>query len=211
MSPSTLRQTLETQRVKSTHYSDEKVGSAKDAGTAGRGHFQDEDNRKISPAPAWDTFPRTPTFEGNPGGSGHHVPMNFTVRGGRGPEHISPFGINLIYEGRTVGHQVTTHMRVIQLALDAAAIFGLNYQDLILMLFGMIPHTLPITPHGLLSDPPTVGPGATVLVFRVGGDPARNQGGGTSHTMTGFQMRRMQHSINRQVFRPVTNYLRILS
>jgi hypothetical protein len=69
-------------------------------------------------------------------------------------------------------------MRVIQLALDAAAIFGLNYQDLILMLFGMIPHTLSITPHSLLSDPPTVGPGATVLVFRMGGDPARHLGGG---------------------------------
>jgi hypothetical protein len=46
-----------------------------------------------------------------------------------------------------------------------------------LMLFGLVPHMLPMTTHSRLSDPPTVGPGATVLVFSTGGS-ARNQGRG---------------------------------
>jgi hypothetical protein len=153
------------------------VGSAEDAGTAGRGHLQNENSRGLFPAPAWDTFPRTPTLEGNPVGNGPHVPMDFAVRGECGPDHLSPFGINLIYEGRTVGHLVTTHRRVIQLAFDAAAIFGLNSRDLILMLFGMIPHTLSITPHSLLSDPPHGGTWSNRPRFP-GGRPRKESRGG---------------------------------
>jgi hypothetical protein len=81
------------------------------------------------------------------------------------------FMINLTYEGNLVQHPVTTHMRVLVLTGAAAAVYGLTASDTILVLFGMNPRTL--SRNGLLSDPPVVGPGATVLVFHVRGSGAQ--------------------------------------
>jgi hypothetical protein len=59
-------------------------------------------------------------------------------------------------------------MRVSYLNDDAAAIYRLDARDLVLMLFGMNPHTL--ASQGRLSDPPpAVGPGSTVLIFNIAG------------------------------------------
>ncbi len=83
--------------------------------------------------------------------------------------------INLTYEGQLVRHQVNQQMMVEQLIRDAADLYQLNALDLILMLlFVMNPQTL--SRNSRLSDPPRVGPGATVLVFCIAGH-ARNMGG----------------------------------
>jgi hypothetical protein len=58
-------------------------------------------------------------------------------------------------------------MRVSYLRDDAAQIFRLNAQDLVLMLFGLFPRTL--EPQGRLSDTPSLGPESTVLVFNIAG------------------------------------------
>jgi hypothetical protein len=65
-------------------------------------------------------------------------------------------------------------MYVSQLVEEAANLFHLIPGELVLMLFGMIPHTL--SRGNRISDPPRVGPGATVLIFRITGG-ARMTGG----------------------------------
>jgi hypothetical protein len=77
------------------------------------------------------------------------------------------FEINLTFEGRVVRHEVSADMRVSYLKDDAAAIYHLDASNLVLMLFGMNPHTL--APQGRLSDPPPVVPGSTVLIFNIAG------------------------------------------
>ncbi len=65
------------------------------------------------------------------------------------------FDINLTFAGRVVRHEVSADMRVSYLRDDAAQIYQLNTQDLVLMLFGLFPRTL--DPQGRLSDPPQLG------------------------------------------------------
>jgi hypothetical protein len=77
------------------------------------------------------------------------------------------FDINLTFEGRVVRHEVTADMRVSYLQDDAAAIYGLAGRDLVLVLFGLNPHTL--SPLGRISDPPPVTPGSMVLIFNIAG------------------------------------------
>ncbi len=77
------------------------------------------------------------------------------------------YDINLSFEGRLVRHAVTPDMWVRRLRDDAAQIYFLVAQDLVLVLFGMHPHSLVI--QNQLSDPPRVGPGSTVLIFNVRG------------------------------------------
>jgi hypothetical protein len=81
------------------------------------------------------------------------------------------YEIFLSFEGRTVKHIVSRDMWVRELRDDAARIYHLVSQDLILVLFGMNPRSLVI--QNQLSDPPQVGPGATVLIFNIlgGGRP----------------------------------------
>ncbi len=73
------------------------------------------------------------------------------------------FDITLIFEGNRIGHRVDQHMPVMQLAEEAAVLFRLNPPDVILLLFGMHPRTLPR--ENRISDPPRVENGATVMVF----------------------------------------------
>ncbi len=120
------------------------------------------------------------------GGNGIGGPADFTRgmastgRGNRPPQIGGPtldedaFEINLTYEGALHRYRVTQHMFVVQLAEEAATIFHLVAGDLILLLFGMVPQTL--SRSNRLSDPPRVGPGATVLVYRIAGG-ARATGG----------------------------------
>jgi hypothetical protein len=54
-------------------------------------------------------------------------------------------------------------MTVVQLSAEAAAIFQINAPELILLLFGIVPRTLPR--DGRISDPPRLVPGSTVHVL----------------------------------------------
>jgi hypothetical protein len=60
-------------------------------------------------------------------------------------------------------------MFVTQLVEEAAMIFQLVAEDLVLLLFGMVPRTL--SRSNRISDSPRVGPGATVLIFCIAGGP----------------------------------------
>ena len=62
--------------------------------------------------------------------------------------------IYLAFEGRRVEHRVTPTMLVDELAEDAADVFGLDSHGLVLVLFGMHPHTLQYQ-RRLLDPPPS--------------------------------------------------------
>ncbi len=87
------------------------------------------------------------------------------------------FKITLTHEGMSRVHEVDRYLPVRQLVSDAATIFRINSDDIILMLFGMVPHTL--DRNNRISDPPRIGPGAIVLVFCVPGGVKISGGQGT--------------------------------
>jgi hypothetical protein len=86
------------------------------------------------------------------------------------------YTINLTFEGHMQRHRVTQHMLVDQLSIEAANLFQINAPDVLLMLFGMNPRTL--ARQNRLSDPPIVGPGATVLVLCIAGHAMNMRGYG---------------------------------
>ena len=94
---------------------------------------------------------------------------------------MGPFDIVLIHEGNRIGHRVSQHMPVMQLIDEAAALFRLQPPDVVLLLFGMHPRTLPR--ENRLSDSPRVEPGATIMVFSIIAN-ARQYGGGPISTPT---------------------------
>ncbi len=109
--------------------------------------------------------------------SGVLHPGSLTNRSPRfGEQALEPdeFDINLTYEGNLHRHRVSQHMSVTQLVEEAAHLFQLIPGELVLMLFGLIPHTL--IRGNRISDPPRVGPGSMVLIFRIAGG-ARMTGG----------------------------------
>jgi hypothetical protein len=106
--------------------------------------------------------------------SGGSRNFNSVVEGVPSPDAEKFFDITLIYEGDRVRHQVAAHMPVAELSAEAAAIFQINAADVILLLYGIIPRTLPR--NGRISDPPRVIAGSTVLVFCVA-TPGHGQGG----------------------------------
>jgi hypothetical protein len=78
--------------------------------------------------------------------SGVLHPGSLLNRSPRFGEHtLAPdeFDINLTYEGNLQRHRVSQHMSVSQLVEEAANLFQLIPGELVLMLFGLIPHTLP--------------------------------------------------------------------
>jgi hypothetical protein len=97
------------------------------------------------------------------------------TRDGGSPDFTNPITVTLIYDERPVLHQVWGDMPVTQLLQDAASIFGFHppLTSIVLMLFGLQPATLRI--GYLLSDPPRVTEGETILVFRVGPNPTIRQ------------------------------------
>jgi hypothetical protein len=100
----------------------------------------------------------------NDGAGGGNPPSGSGLRGCPIPG-TGDYVINLTYDGHLTMHHVDQHMLVEELATEAAHVYGLNAFDLILMLFGMNPQTLPR--QNRLSDPPRVSPGATVLIFSI--------------------------------------------
>ncbi len=80
---------------------------------------------------------------------------------------VVPFEILLIYEGTTVAHRVWGTMLIDQLMAEAGAIFGLDPNAIVLLLFSLTPVTL--RRGTLISGPPQVLPGSKVMVFWVPG------------------------------------------
>jgi hypothetical protein len=99
------------------------------------------------------------------GRSGQRPPRNHTRSVKEPDSDDERYDINLSFEGRLVRHTVSRDTWVRQLRDDAARIYYLVSQDLVLVLFGMNPHSLII--QNQLCDPPQVGPGATIPIFDV--------------------------------------------
>jgi hypothetical protein len=153
MSPSTARQSFGTQLP--VHHSD----------TPGR-----LNSTILSEAPTKERNDRvtySPNELGKDTGGTGPIGFRYPTLGTRYDPNSAGYAINLSHGGRLVRHLVTPDTRVTHLSEDAATIYGLNAQDLILVLFGMYPQTL--SPQNLLSGPPVVGPNATVLVFNING------------------------------------------
>jgi hypothetical protein len=110
----------------------------------------------------------SPTQEQSSGGPPFTPPFSGGQRGNgsvtRVPDHDHRgFVINLTYEGHLVRHTVTADLAVVTLIEDAANWYNLVALDTVLILFGVNPRKL--VRGNVLSGPPTVGPGATVLVM----------------------------------------------
>jgi hypothetical protein len=104
----------------------------------------------------------TPVSRRDNGGNSSRSPRSSTgIRGP--PQEDGNYEINLIFEGRVVRHGVSADMLVSRLKEDAGLIYHLDARNLILVLFGLNPHTL--ESRGRLSDPPQVMPGATIMIF----------------------------------------------
>ena len=98
---------------------------------------------------------------------GHH---RSPVRNGelpRGPStpDETPFAIFLTYAGKRVSHRVSDSMLIWQLTVDAGLIFGLDPDEVSLILFSGSPTSL--QKNGRISGPPRVSPGSTVMVFQI--------------------------------------------
>ncbi len=85
------------------------------------------------------------------------------------PEANSLFEIQLVHEGWSVAKQVSARMPVIYLVFEASATFGLEPDNILLLLFSMTPMTLDRTLTLQLQGPPRVTPNSTVFVFQVPG------------------------------------------
>jgi hypothetical protein len=93
--------------------------------------------------------------------------------GGTGQRVQDPsFEVHLIFEGTMVSFRVWPAMAVQQLILEAGRIFGLDPNDIILVLFSSVPTTL--CRDGFIHGPPQVNPGARIMVFNVPGAPAHS-------------------------------------
>ena len=102
----------------------------------------------------------------------HRLPLHPEAREGM----VQPLGFQITVTGvlsstsRTrelLQHQVTADMAVATLIEEAAGVYNLVAHDTVLVLFGVNPRKL--TRGNVLSNPPTVGPGATVLVMVISG------------------------------------------
>ena len=151
-----------------SQYQHSRMGSYPQGGGEGT-HQRNGGSIQQDPDPGI-SLPPTPISRSE---GGNRSPGSFTgVRGF--PQGNGNYEINLTYEGRVTRQEVSADMLVSQLRDEAATIYHLDSRNLILVLFGMHPHTL--EPRGRLSDQPPVGPGATVLVFNIAGI-AMHQGG----------------------------------
>jgi hypothetical protein len=152
VSPGTLGPLLRNQR--SGNNSAHGMGNYSSSHDDGDGYEEDVGTRSAPKPPGSGLKPPS-----------HHSGGGTAISGG------GTYVVNLSFEGQLTRHEVTPTTRVSQLREDAAGIYGLMQQHLVLVLFGMNPHTLVM--ENRLCDPPMVGPGATVLIFNVRG-MARN-------------------------------------
>ncbi len=111
------------------------------------------------------SFKNTPA----PSGRGHGIGSGFLppspLRHGDSQYPDGSFEIFLVFNGGTTVHRVWDSMHVSQLISEAGTIFGVDPQDLALILFSGSPSSIPRT--GRVSGPPRIAPGSTVLVFEV--------------------------------------------
>jgi hypothetical protein len=75
--------------------------------------------------------------------------------------------ITLIYNGQPVQHEVYDAMPIFSLMEDAGRIFGLDPNQVVLMLFSAVTTTL--DRHGVVAGPPPFRANATVFVFSIQG------------------------------------------
>jgi hypothetical protein len=91
------------------------------------------------------------------------VPLPGPGTGSSSKAQDSQFEISLIFEGTAVTYRAWQTMSVMQLIHEAGQIFGIDPNDIILVLFGSIPASL--RRDGFLFGPPRVDPGSRVMVF----------------------------------------------
>ncbi len=96
-----------------------------------------------------------------------NIPLVPPVRGGVSSRGLvdSSYEIHLLFEGAVVSIRVRPSTSVLQLAIEAGQFSGLDPDRVVLILFLPVPTQL--QRGDLLSDPPTVGPGARVMVVHV--------------------------------------------
>jgi hypothetical protein len=107
-----------------------------------------------------------------PSGFGHLEPgtlQSSPPRGVGNPSSNGAFEIFLTFSGGTVVHRVWDSMPIAQLISDAGDVFGLDHQDLALILFSGPQGPTSIPRAGRVSGPPRIPPGSTVFVFCVPG------------------------------------------
>ncbi len=108
-----------------------------------------------------------------PSGLGHLEPgtqqSSVPPRGGNNSSSDGVFEIFLTFSRGTVVHRVWDAMPIARLVFDAGILFGIDHQDLALILFSgpQGPTVIPRT--GKVSGPPRISPGSTVFVFCVPG------------------------------------------
>jgi hypothetical protein len=78
---------------------------------------------------------------------------------------IQSFMSALIYNGQPVQHEVYDAMPIVSLMEDAGQIFGLDPNQIVLMLFSAVTTTL--DRHGVIAGPPRLVANATVFVFAI--------------------------------------------
>ena len=104
-----------------------------------------------------------------PSGYGHGIESGFPpsspLRHGGSQYPDGTFEIFLIFNGGTTVHRVWDSMHVSQLITEAGTLFGVDPQDLALILLSGSPSSIPRT--GRISGPPRIAPGSSVLVFEV--------------------------------------------
>jgi hypothetical protein len=88
-------------------------------------------------------------------------------RGGSDAYSEGTFEIFLTFSGGTIVHRVWDTMPISQLTFDAGILFGIDHQDLTLILFSGSPGPTSIPRAGKVSGPPRILPGSTVLIFCV--------------------------------------------
>ena len=107
-----------------------------------------------------------------PSGFGHleqRINSSSPLRGASNSPSDGTFEIFLTFSGGTVVHRVWDSMPIAQLVFDAGILFGLDHQDLALILFSGSQGPTPISLTGRVSGPPRISPASTVFVFYVPG------------------------------------------
>ena len=85
-----------------------------------------------------------------------------------------PYQVTLVCGGQRVTHSVWLSMGIVQLMEDAGSIFGLDPEEVTLLLTGGIPELL--RKDSTIQGPPRVTPGSFVMVFSVSRPPTRSIG-----------------------------------